>query len=63
LVKGLGLLREILFDAAEIFGDSMLVINQLIGVYECRSEVLVSYCERCSQLLREFKDFRLEHIP
>jgi len=42
LVKGLELFREIRADAVEIFGDSMLVINQLIGIYECRSEVLIS---------------------
>ena len=47
LVKGLELLREIRADVVEIFGDSMLVINQLVGVYECRSEILVSYYERC----------------
>jgi len=41
----------------------VLVINQLIGIYECRSEVLFSYYERCLQLLKEFKDFCLEHIP
>jgi len=35
LVKGLELLREIRADAVEIFGDFMLVINQLFGVYEC----------------------------
>jgi len=35
LVKGLELLREIHADAVEIFDDSMHVINQLIGVYEC----------------------------
>ena len=35
LVKGLELLREIRVDAIEIFGDSMMVINQLIGIYEC----------------------------
>jgi len=40
-VKGLELLREIRADVVEIFGDSMLVINQLVGVYECRSEVLI----------------------
>jgi ribonuclease HI len=60
LIKGLELLREIRADAVKIFGDSMLVINQLAGIYECRSEVLISYHERC---LKEFKDFRLEHIP
>jgi ribonuclease HI len=59
LVKELELLREVRADAVEIFGDSMLVINQLAGIYECRSEVLIIYHERCVQLLREFKDFRL----
>ena len=63
LIKGLELLREIRADAVEIFGDSMLVINHLIRVYGCRSEVLVSYYERCLQLLKEFKNFHLEHIP
>jgi len=63
LVKGLELLKELDADAVEIFGDSMLVINQLVGIYECRSEVLITYYERSIQLLREFKDFRLEHVP
>jgi ribonuclease HI len=62
LIKGLELLREIRADAVEIFGDSMLVINQLARIYECQSEVLISYHERCLQLLKEFKDFCLEHI-
>jgi ribonuclease HI len=47
LIKGLELLREIHVDAVEIFGDSTLVINQLARIYECRSEVLISYHERC----------------
>jgi len=41
----------------------MLVINQLARSYECRSEVLIAYYERCIQLLKDFRDFRLEHIP
>jgi len=57
LIKGLELLKEVHADAVEIFGNSMLVINQLAGVYECRSEVLIAYYERCVQLLKEFKDF------
>ena len=63
LIKGLELLREVHADAVEIFGDSVLVINQLSGSYECRSEVLITYHERSVQLLKEFKDFRLEHVP
>jgi ribonuclease HI len=57
------LLKDVCADAIEIFGDSMFVINQLAGVYECRSEILVSYYEKCLRLLKEFKDFCLEHIP
>jgi len=35
LIKGLELLKEVHADAVEIFGDSMLVIKQLAGIYEC----------------------------
>jgi len=63
LIKGLELLREVHDDVVEVFRDSMLVINQLAGSYECRSEVLITYHERSIQLLKEFKDFRLEHVP
>jgi ribonuclease HI len=47
LIKGLELLKEVRADTVEVFGDSMLVINQLAGIYECRSEVLISYYEKC----------------
>ena len=63
LIKGLELLKGVHADVVEIFGGFMLVINQMIGSYECRSEVLIAYYERCVQLLKEFKDFQLEHIP
>ena len=63
LVKGLELHREMCADAVEDFSDSVLVINQLIEIYECRSEVLILYYERCLRLLKEFKDFCLKHIP
>jgi len=63
LIKGLELLKEVHADAVKIFGDSMLVINQLAGSYECRSKVLITYYKKSMQLLKEFKDFRLEHVP
>ena len=63
LIKGLELLKEVHADAVEIFGDSMLVINQLAGIYECRSEVLITYYEKSMELLREFKDIHLEYVP
>ena len=40
ILKGVKLLREIKADAVEIFGDSMLMINQLFGEYECKDDIL-----------------------
>ena len=57
LIKWLELLKEVRADAFEIFRDSMLVINQLAGIYECRSEVPITYYEKSMQLLKEFKYF------
>jgi len=53
LIRGLELLKEVHVDAIEIFGDSMLVINQLAGSYECRSEVLITYYEKSMRLMRK----------
>ena len=47
ILKGIQLLRDIKADAVEIFGDSMLVINQLIGEYECKDDILRVYHEEC----------------
>jgi ribonuclease HI len=40
ILKGLQLINEVKVDAVEIFGDSQLVINQLIGLYECKDDTL-----------------------
>ena len=45
ILKVIQLLREIKADAVKIFGDSMLVINQLIGEYECKDDILRLYHE------------------
>ena len=47
----------------EIFGDCMLVINQLIGIYECKDDILRVYHEECCRLLREFKKVTIELVP
>jgi hypothetical protein len=63
VLKGIKLLREIKTDAVEIFGDYMLVINQLLGEYECKNDILRVYHEECLQLLKEFETVMIEHIP
>ena len=63
LLKGIRLLQEIEADAVEIFGDSMLVVNQLVGIYECKDDVLRVYHEEFCRLLKEFKKVTIEHVP
>ena len=63
ILKGIQLLREINADAVEIFGDSMLVVNQLIGEYECKDDILRVYHEECLRLLKEFRKATIEHVP
>ena len=47
ILKGLQLLQEVKADAIEIFGDSQLVINQLMDLYECKDDILRGYYEKC----------------
>jgi ribonuclease HI len=44
IFKGLQLLQEVKADAIKIFGDSQLIVNQLIGLYECMDDILRDYC-------------------
>jgi dTDP-4-dehydrorhamnose reductase len=40
-----------------------LVIKQLNGQYECKSEALRSYYEECKEILKSFPLVTLQHIP
>ena len=63
LLKGLQLLKRIEADAIEIFGDSMLIVKQVAGEYECRDEKLKIYLEKCMELIKSFKSAIITHIP
>jgi hypothetical protein len=63
VLKGIKLLRDIKADSVKIFGDSMLVINQLIGKYDCNNDIWRGYHEECLELLREFKMVSIKHVP
>lgn len=57
---------EILFDwhvlVVEIFSDSQLVINQLLGEYKCTSLALVSYYVLAKKLFDQFDDVALHQV-
>ena len=47
ILKGLQLLHEVKAEAIEVFGDSQLIINQLIGLYGCKEETLKGNYDEC----------------
>ena len=63
ILKGLQLLHEVKAEAIEVFGDSQLIINQLIGLYKCKEDTLRGYYDECQRLLKEFPHVSLQYIP
>jgi len=43
--------HEVKAEFVEIFGDSQLVINQLLGLYEYKDDILRKYYEEYRELL------------
>ncbi|XP_024190662.1 uncharacterized protein LOC112194676 [Rosa chinensis] len=63
LIIGLKVLLEMGVRDVQIRGDSQLVINQLQEKYRCASWLLMPYLNRAVELLDQFTDVDLEHIP
>lgn len=45
----------------EIFGDSLLVVNQVLGKWEVKNPRMRTRCDRVKYLLSQFGRWRLEH--
>ena len=54
---------EMKITSLEICGDSKLVINQLLSLYEVKSDGLVPYFQYATQLMENFERISLVHIP
>jgi len=50
-LRGIQLLHEVKAECVEIFGDSQLVINQLLGLYECKDDILRNIMKNAENLL------------
>ncbi|KAL0456114.1 UNVERIFIED_CONTAM: hypothetical protein Slati_0950600 [Sesamum latifolium] len=47
----------------KVYGDSQLVINQLLGLYEVKKAELLSYHNYAKRLMGWLGDVELEHLP
>ncbi|KAG9458187.1 hypothetical protein H6P81_002695 [Aristolochia fimbriata] len=62
IIHGLGMAVEMGLSQLEIFGDSALVIKQLIGEFEVRKEELVPYQKEAQRLLEKIPNVTLGHV-
>ncbi|KAM1500220.1 hypothetical protein COP1_022997 [Malus domestica] len=63
LIIGLQMAINMGITALEVFGDSKLIINQLLTEYEVRKDDLILYFRLATQLLQQFETVTLEHVP
>jgi hypothetical protein len=63
ILRGIQLLHEVNAECVEIFGDSQLVINQLLDLCESKDDILKKYYQECRELLSSFSSIIMKHIP
>ncbi|XP_074299136.1 uncharacterized protein LOC141630170 [Silene latifolia] len=63
LIFGLQMAIEIGVRDMDIYGDSKLVVNQVLGEYEVKKEDLIPYHQQALQLLNQLDDIHIGHVP
>ncbi|KAH0661855.1 hypothetical protein KY284_026786 [Solanum tuberosum] len=62
-IVGLEMASDMKIPQLDIYGDSQLIINQLLGNYEVKKEDLLSYHQYVNFLLERFDQVFLNHVP
>jgi ribonuclease HI len=62
LLFGLELLNFIRVKHVKAFGDSQLVVQQVLEEYQCFDGTLNSYLEECWGIIHSFDEFSIRHI-
>ncbi|KAL0461140.1 UNVERIFIED_CONTAM: Transposon Tf2-12 polyprotein [Sesamum latifolium] len=63
LIISLQIALEMGIIEMKVYGDSKLIINQLLNIYEVKKEDLVPFFRQASHLLKGFESVTLNHIP
>ena len=62
LIIGLELALNMGLDSLTVYGDSQLVINQLMRIYRVKKEELMPYFQRAKTLMSMFVDLNIQHV-
>jgi ribonuclease HI len=62
ILLGLQILSSMGVKHVEAFGDSLLVVQQITGDFQCLDEFLNAYLDKCLEIIVLFNDFTVQHI-
>jgi ribonuclease HI len=62
LLFGLELLDYMGVKHVNVFGDSQLVVQQILEEYQCLDDTLNGYLGKCWDIIRSFDEFDIQHI-
>ena len=63
MIAGLNLAKIIEAQQVMVFSDSQLIVNQMMGTYAVKGELMVKYHAKAMELLAEFDAIQLINIP
>ncbi|XP_009764655.2 uncharacterized protein [Nicotiana sylvestris] len=63
LIIGIEMALDMKILQLEIYGESKLIINQVLGIYNVKKEYLLPYHQYASCLLERFNQVFLNHVP
>ena len=63
IIIGLELAIKMRIDQLEVFGDSQLIIWQINGQYEVRNAKLLPLYQRTKNLMAQFLQIEVNHVP
>jgi hypothetical protein len=46
----------------EAFGDSLLVVQQIAGTFQCLDGSFNAYLDKCLKIIALFDDFTVQHV-
>jgi ribonuclease HI len=62
ILLGLQILSSIGAKLVEAFEDSLLVVRQIVGTFQCLDGSLNAYLDKCLKIIALFDDFIVQHI-
>jgi ribonuclease HI len=62
LLFGLEILESMDVKHVDACGDSLLIVHQVSGIYQCLDGSLNAYLDKCLDIIARFDEFSIHHI-